>query len=76
MPLPMASKLAAVATTDVAIIGAGPVGLTLALLLRRLGVSSIVLERASRLTRHPQASICNGAGAGPSMPHIAGTAAD
>jgi 3-(3-hydroxy-phenyl)propionate hydroxylase len=34
------------ATVDVAIVGAGPVGLTLASLLQRLGVSCVVLERS------------------------------
>lgn len=34
--------------TDVAIIGAGPAGLTLAHLLKRLGVESVVLEARSR----------------------------
>jgi 2-polyprenyl-6-methoxyphenol hydroxylase-like FAD-dependent oxidoreductase len=41
---------------SVGIIGGGPVGLTLHLLLKQCGVSSMILERKASLTpRHPQA---------------------
>ncbi|MGA1077241.1 MAG: FAD-dependent monooxygenase, partial [Ilumatobacteraceae bacterium] len=40
--------VAARTTTQVAIIGAGPAGSLLALLLRRAGVDSVVVERQSR----------------------------
>ncbi len=39
--------------------GAGPTGLTTALLLAQYGVPSVVLERARRLTDHPQAHLLN-----------------
>lgn len=35
-------------TTQIAIIGAGPAGLTLALLLHRAGIESIILENRTR----------------------------
>jgi len=44
---------------DVAIIGAGPVGLTLAALLDRQRVTSRVFERRSALHRDPQAHVIN-----------------
>ncbi len=44
---------------DVAIIGAGPVGLTLAALLDRHRVTSRVYERRSALHRDPQAHVIN-----------------
>ena len=45
--------------TDVAIVGGGPVGLTLALLLSKLGVRSTVLERLPAPSPHPQAHFIN-----------------
>ncbi len=39
------------------IAGAGPTGLTLALLLSRLGIPSLLLDRASGLTSHPQVQL-------------------
>lgn len=41
--------------TTVFIVGAGPVGMCLALLLDRLGVDSIVVERSPGTTTHPKA---------------------
>ena len=38
----------------VVIVGAGPTGLTLSALLSRMGVRSLLLERAAALTQHPQ----------------------
>ena len=46
-------------TTPVAIVGAGPVGLTLALLLSKFGVRSTVLERLPAPSVHPQAHFIN-----------------
>ena len=44
---------------DVVIIGAGPVGLTAALLLSRMGMTSVVVERLLKPTEHPQAHFIN-----------------
>jgi 2,4-dichlorophenol 6-monooxygenase len=44
---------------DVAIVGAGPVGLTLAALLDREGFTSRVFERRASLHRDPQAHVVN-----------------
>ena len=38
----------------VVIVGAGPTGLTLSALLSRMGVRSLLLEKADALTQHPQ----------------------
>lgn len=43
----------------VAIVGAGPAGLTLSALLSQFGVPSILLEKASELPTHPQAHFIN-----------------
>lgn len=43
----------------VAIIGAGPAGLTLSALLSKFGVPSILLERSPALPTHPQAHFIN-----------------
>jgi len=45
--------------TDVLIIGAGPVGLSLALSLARQGVRSIILERHREIFAHPRAHFVN-----------------
>lgn len=45
----------AATTIDVAVIGAGPIGLTLSNLLSRHNVSHIVVEAHSRLSLHPKA---------------------
>lgn len=39
------------------IVGAGPVGLTLSHLLKRIGVSSLILEKDSHFTDHPKAHV-------------------
>jgi 2-polyprenyl-6-methoxyphenol hydroxylase-like FAD-dependent oxidoreductase len=46
-------------TTDVAIIGAGPAGLTLGLCLARQGVRSVIVERRDALIDHPRAHYVN-----------------
>lgn len=43
----------------VLIIGAGPVGLVLSILLTKLGVKCAVLEKSSGFSRHPQAHFIN-----------------
>ncbi|KAG9133671.1 hypothetical protein Leryth_018672 [Lithospermum erythrorhizon] len=43
----------------VLIVGAGPVGLTLAFLLTKLGVKCSILERSKELSKHPQAHYVN-----------------
>ena len=45
--------------TDVLIVGAGPVGLSLGLCLARLGVNSIILERHAQVYSHPRAHFVN-----------------
>ena len=39
----------------VAIVGAGPTGLTLSLLLSKLGIRNVVFEATKAVTQHPQA---------------------
>lgn len=46
-------------SSPVAIVGAGPAGLTLSALLSKFGVPSILLERAPALPTHPQAHFIN-----------------
>ncbi len=46
-------------TVDVLVVGAGPVGLMTALLLRRLGVDARVVERRSGVQRAPAAHVVN-----------------
>ncbi len=43
--------------TSVAIVGAGPAGLTAAIALARQGVDSLVLERRPRPSQHPRANV-------------------
>lgn len=42
------------AKTPVVIVGAGPTGLTLSILLGKLGVPNLVLDAAKALPNHPQ----------------------
>jgi len=45
--------------TDVLIVGAGPVGLSLAIDLGRRGISCVVVERSDGIIRHPRATAQN-----------------
>lgn len=45
--------------SPVLIVGAGPVGLTTALALARLGIRSLILERRSGISPHPRARFIN-----------------
>ena len=56
VPMPTTRPDAA-STADVLILGAGPVGLTLALTLTTLGVRAVVLERGPSTKRDPRAAI-------------------
>jgi 2-polyprenyl-6-methoxyphenol hydroxylase-like FAD-dependent oxidoreductase len=47
-------------STRVLIAGGGPVGLTLAIVLGRFGISTTVVERNATTTRHPKMDITNG----------------
>lgn len=44
---------------SVAIVGGGPTGLTLSLLLSSFGVSNVVVERKAQVSEHPQAHFIN-----------------
>ena len=64
--LPASARLLATAAAaaeaepwPVVVVGAGPTGLTAALLLAKYGVPSLVLERSAALTTHPQAHFIN-----------------
>lgn len=46
-------------SVPVAIVGAGPAGLTLSALLSQYGVPSLLLEKLSTLPTHPQAHFIN-----------------
>src|SRR5881296_3885811 len=46
--------------TSVLVVGAGPVGLTLALELEHHGVDALLVERNTATTRHPKMDITNG----------------
>lgn len=50
---------AALKQTPIVIVGAGPTGLTTALLLAKYNIPCLVLERSSALTTHPQAHFIN-----------------
>ena len=45
---------------QVLIAGGGPVGLTLAIVLGRFGIRTMLVERNSTTTRHPKMDITNG----------------
>lgn len=57
--LPHPKSAAGTKPIEVAIVGAGPVGLTLAGLLRKQGVGVTVYERRAGLHRQPQAHVVN-----------------
>ena len=46
--------------TSVLIIGAGPVGLTLSLVLTHFGIDCVIVERNQTTTQHPKMDITNG----------------
>lgn len=46
--------------TQVLVVGAGPVGLTLALELNRHGVETLLIDKSTTTTRHPKMDITNG----------------
>lgn len=43
--------------TDVLVVGAGPVGMTLALTLRKFGARALVVDRAPEVTHQPRAAV-------------------
>src|SRR5437667_2288872 len=47
-------------STSVLVVGAGPVGLTLALELEHHGVDALLVERNTTTTQHPKMDITNG----------------
>ena len=47
-------------SADVVIIGAGPVGLSAAILLGRFGIDTLVIERRTERSRHPRSRAVNG----------------
>ncbi|MEU6260976.1 FAD-dependent monooxygenase [Streptomyces sp. NPDC047043] len=55
VPTPSATE-----QTSVLVVGAGPVGLTLALELEQHGVPTLLVERNASTTRHPKMDVTNG----------------
>lgn len=53
------AKPPAAAPVPVLIVGAGPVGLSLSILLSQYGVPSVVVEKRRLLSEHPQAHLLN-----------------
>ena len=43
--------------TKVCVVGAGPVGMSMVMLLRKFGIDSVVLERAPGISPHPKAHV-------------------
>ncbi|CAM6105238.1 unnamed protein product [Calypogeia fissa] len=54
-----AAAAAADFKTPVLIVGAGPVGLSLSILLSKYGIRSMLVERRSELSQHPQSHFVN-----------------
>ena len=50
----MASPLPRV-KADVIVVGAGPVGMTLSLLLSKYGVKTLLMDKKTQMRQHPQA---------------------
>lgn len=50
---------APLAKSPVVIVGAGPTGLTLSILLGKLGIANLVLDAAKALPNHPQVLHCH-----------------
>lgn len=43
--------------TTACIVGAGPVGMSMALLLKKFGIDSVILERSPDIAPHPKAHV-------------------
>ncbi len=59
MTIPTAANLICKSTIPVVIIGAGPVGLTLSLLLSKYGIRSHIIEKEKKIMEHPKAHFIN-----------------
>jgi len=56
---PYAARMNEIEDAPVLIVGAGPVGLSMALLLGRFGIRSVIVERRRGLSAHPRARFVN-----------------